>query len=102
VSFLANGTITHVAGADLMASAQPCAIASFAPALEAFPNRDSVPFHAFYRILEAHPVVHGMLQYVGFAAFMAVLGKIGWLVADVKEWAGVARGDAAGARRKYQ
>jgi spermidine synthase len=23
---------------------------------------------------------------VGFAAFMAVLGKTGWLAADVKEW----------------
>jgi hypothetical protein len=44
-----------------MASAQPCAIASFAPALEAFPNRDSVPFRAFYRIPEAHTVVHRTL-----------------------------------------
>jgi hypothetical protein len=82
---LANGTVTHVAGADLMASAQPCAIASFAPALEAFPNRDSVPFRAFYRIPESHPVVRGTLQYVGFVAFMAVLGNIGWLAADTKE-----------------
>ncbi|KAJ7800575.1 hypothetical protein B0H14DRAFT_3490525 [Mycena olivaceomarginata] len=30
-SFLANGAVTHVAGADLMASAQLCAITSFAP-----------------------------------------------------------------------
>ncbi|KAJ7721687.1 hypothetical protein B0H14DRAFT_3520581 [Mycena olivaceomarginata] len=64
-------------------------------------NRDSVPFRAFLRIPEAHPVVCGTLQYVGFVAFMAVLGKIGWLAADVKEWAGVARGDVAGARREY-
>ncbi|KAJ7806980.1 hypothetical protein B0H14DRAFT_3483654 [Mycena olivaceomarginata] len=65
-SFLANGAVTHVAGADLMASAQLCAITSFAPALEAFPNRDSVPFRAFYRIPEAHTTR--------------------WLAADVKEW----------------
>ncbi|KAJ7799304.1 hypothetical protein B0H14DRAFT_3788115 [Mycena olivaceomarginata] len=65
-SFLANGAVTHVAGADLMASAQLCAITLFAPALEVFPNRDSVPFHAFYRIPEAHTTR--------------------WLAADVKEW----------------
>jgi spermidine synthase len=49
-----------------------------------------------YRIPEAHPVVRGMLQYVGFVVSMAVLGKTAWLAADVKEWAGVAQGDAAG------
>ncbi|KAJ7802036.1 hypothetical protein B0H14DRAFT_3781758 [Mycena olivaceomarginata] len=64
-SFLANGAVTHVAGADLMASAQLCAIASFVPVLEESPNRNSVPFRTFYRIPEAHPVVRGTLQYVG-------------------------------------
>ncbi|KAJ7807075.1 hypothetical protein B0H14DRAFT_3765188 [Mycena olivaceomarginata] len=91
-SFLANGAVTHVAGADLMASAQLCAITSFAPALEAFPNRDSVPFRAFYRIPEAHTVRAGRCNTWAsrcswrFAVFMAVLGKTGWLAADVKEW----------------
>ncbi|KAF7373561.1 Saccharopine dehydrogenase [Mycena sanguinolenta] len=86
-SFLANGTTTHVAGgADLMLSAQPCPIAGFAPALEAFPNRDSVPFREFYRIPEAKTIVRGTLRYVGFTAFMAALIKLGWLAADVKEW----------------
>jgi hypothetical protein len=91
-SFLVNGAVTHVAGADLMGSAQLCAIASFVPVLEESPNRNSVPFRAFYRIPEAHPVLRGTLQYVGFAASMAVLGKTAWLAVDVKEWAGVAPG----------
>ncbi|KAJ7820023.1 hypothetical protein B0H14DRAFT_3147250 [Mycena olivaceomarginata] len=74
-SFLANGAVTHVAGADLMASAQLCAIASFVPVLEESPNRNSMPFRAFYRIPEAHPVVRGALQYVGFAAIHGGAGE---------------------------
>ncbi|KAF7326659.1 Saccharopine dehydrogenase [Mycena venus] len=85
-SFLANGTVTNIAGADLMASAQGITIPPFAPALEAFPNRDSVPFREFYRIPEADTVVRGTLRYAGFPAFMAALVKLGWLAADVKEW----------------
>ncbi|KAJ7432883.1 saccharopine dehydrogenase [Mycena galericulata] len=85
-SFLANGTVTNIAGADLMASAQPCTIPPFSPALEAFPNRDSVPFREFYRISEAHTVVRGTLRYAGFSAFMAALVKLGWLAADTKAW----------------
>ncbi|KAJ7347670.1 hypothetical protein DFH08DRAFT_1000839 [Mycena albidolilacea] len=103
VSFLVNGAVTHVAGADLMVSAQLRAIALFVPLLEESPNRNSVLFRVFYRILEAHPVVRGMLQYVGFTASMAVLGKTAWLAADVKEWAGVAHlpvpGDITGLDR---
>ncbi|KAJ7755317.1 saccharopine dehydrogenase [Mycena maculata] len=85
-SFLAAGAVAHVAGADLMASAQPHALPSFPHALAAFPNRDAVPFRAFYRIPEAHTVVRGTLRYARFPPFMAALLKLGWLAADVKEW----------------
>ncbi|KAF8192639.1 saccharopine dehydrogenase [Mycena galopus ATCC 62051] len=85
-SFLADGAVTHIPGAELMARAQPYTVPGFTPALEAFPNRDSVPFREFYRIPEAETVVRGTLRYVGFTAFMAALIKLGWLAADVKEW----------------
>ncbi|KAJ7307741.1 hypothetical protein DFH08DRAFT_1051265 [Mycena albidolilacea] len=46
-------------------------------------------FCAVPRILPHSRGAHGprgTLQYVGFAVFMAVLGKTRWLAADVKEW----------------
>ncbi|KAJ7637190.1 saccharopine dehydrogenase [Roridomyces roridus] len=85
-SFLSSGSVVEIAGADLMARAQPTTISGFPHALEMFPNRDSVPFREFYRIPEAHTVVRGTLRYAGFPAFMAALIKLGWLATDVKDW----------------
>ncbi|KAJ7270722.1 saccharopine dehydrogenase [Mycena haematopus] len=85
-TFLAHNTISHIAGPDLMGSARPCVIEGFAPKLEVFANRDSVPFRAFYGIEEAETVVRGTLRYVGFAAFMGALIRVGWLSGEGKGW----------------
>ncbi|KAJ7270718.1 saccharopine dehydrogenase [Mycena haematopus] len=85
-TFLLHNTVSHIAGPDLMASAKPCTIEGFAPKLEVFANRDSVPFRAFYGIEEAETVVRGTLRYVGFAAFMGALIRVGWLSGEVQGW----------------
>ncbi|KAI9778826.1 MAG: hypothetical protein M1835_004837, partial [Candelina submexicana] len=62
------------------------------PAIEAslrivaYPNRDSVPFRAFYGIPEAHTVIRGSLRYDGNPAFVQALANLGWLEQDQKDW----------------
>ena len=52
----------------------------------AYPNRNTVPFQAFYNIPEADTVIRGSLRYEGNPAFIQALAELGWLDTDQKEW----------------
>jgi saccharopine dehydrogenase (NADP+, L-glutamate forming) len=85
--FLANGIIEEIAAEDLMDIAKSYHVMR-GYEFVAYPNRDSVPFRDLYGIPEAHTVVRGSLRYKGNPAFVAALGRLGWLDEEEKEWLG--------------
>lgn len=52
----------------------------------AYPNRNSLPFQAFYGIPEAEEILRGSLRYEGNPAFVKALIDLGWLDAQEKAW----------------
>ncbi|KAH7100354.1 saccharopine dehydrogenase [Auriculariales sp. MPI-PUGE-AT-0066] len=84
-SFFKDGRIVDVPGVDLMGSATPIHI-SPAYAFVGYPNRDSTPFRASYRIPEAEAVLRGTLRYQGFPEFVRALVRIGFMDAQQKPW----------------
>ena len=84
-SYLANGQLVTVPGAQLMDVAKPYYITP-AFAFVAYPNRDSTPFREFYNIPEAETVIRGTLRYQGFPEFVKALVALGWLNMEKKPW----------------
>ncbi|KZW03319.1 hypothetical protein EXIGLDRAFT_636498, partial [Exidia glandulosa HHB12029] len=84
-AFFRDGKVVDVPGVELMGVAAPYYI-SPAYAFVAYPNRDSTPFRASYRIPEAQNVVRGTLRYQGFPEFVRALVKMGYMDAAAKTW----------------
>lgn len=84
-SFFQGGRIVDVPGVELMGVAKPIYI-SPAYSFVGYPNRDSTPFRAAYRIPEAENVLRGTLRYQGFPQFVRALVKIGYMDAAAKPW----------------
>jgi saccharopine dehydrogenase (NADP+, L-glutamate forming)/spermidine synthase len=53
-----------------------------APALEGYPNRDSVPYRALYGLEHAHDVLRGTLRYPGWCETLEALLRLGLLDVD--------------------
>lgn len=87
--YLRDGKVIEVAGPDLLKSAEP---EYFLPslALEALPNRDSLPYAAIYGIDDADSVFRGTLRYRGFSDVMYGFRALGLLEdtarPQVTEW----------------
>ncbi|EJD40881.1 saccharopine dehydrogenase [Auricularia subglabra TFB-10046 SS5] len=84
-AFFRDGKVVDVPGVRLMESAAPIYI-SPAYNFVGYPNRDSTPFRAAYKIPEAQTVVRGTLRYAGFPQFVSALVKIGYMDAAAKPW----------------
>jgi len=83
--FYRDGKTETVAGARLMATAQPYHIYP-GYAFDAYPNRDSTPYRERYNIPEAETVIRGTLRYRGNPAFVQVLQELGLLNGDAKDF----------------
>ncbi|WVQ79576.1 spermidine synthase [Cryptococcus sp. DSM 104549] len=81
--FYKNGAIAEVAGADLMASAEPY---YFTPAynLVAYPNRDSSTFKEFYGLKDVENLCRGTMRYAGFCEVITSWKEIG-LLSDAQQ-----------------
>ena len=53
--------------------------------LEAYPNRDSMPYQELYGLDDARTMFRGTLRYPGWSVMMRNLVKIGFLADDVHE-----------------
>ncbi|KAK3285370.1 hypothetical protein CYMTET_7023, partial [Cymbomonas tetramitiformis] len=78
-----QGKEVEVKAANLMRSAEPFRLqGNPAFALEAIPNRDSIPYTTMYGVAEAPTFFRGTLRYEGFSAVLATLAAIGLLSTD--------------------
>ena len=81
-TFLRDGKIVQIHGADLLASSEPC-YAWKSLNLECLPNRDSLIYGEKYGIQSAESIFRGTLRYAGFSSLFHVFKKMG--IFDDKE-----------------
>ena len=75
-SYLRDGKIIHVKGADLLASSEPFyALQSLN--LETLPNRDSLAYGKKYGIETANTIFRGTLRYQGFSELLHAFKNMG-------------------------
>lgn len=82
-SFIKDDKKVDIPAEDLISTAVPYHVLDGYD-FRAYPNRDTVPFRAFYNIPEAHTVIRGSLRYDGNPQLIRALFTSGWLDAQSK------------------
>ncbi len=75
--FLWDGTLKGIPGKELFTQNHPLEVGGMT--FEAYPNRDSIPYHELYGLNEIRTMFRGTLRYPGWSKTMKTLVDIGYL-----------------------
>jgi saccharopine dehydrogenase-like NADP-dependent oxidoreductase len=97
--YLENGEIVDIAGPDLFDHHWPMPAIPEAVPLEAYPNRDSLPYKDLYGLEHARTVFRGTLRYPGWCTTLKLVADLGLLEGKPitgKTWAELMRSRVGG------
>ena len=79
--FREGGKVRDIASEDLFGTVWPMTVGEL-PALENYPNRDSLGYDGIYGLHEAKTMFRGTIRYAGWCAKMKALTDLGWTRLD--------------------